>query len=187
MNLLSTSIKDYIELNYDIENIDINNINMVEELVINMYDYGMDIAPFYPEELLFFKNLKKCTFINFEITDNIIEVLNKLYLKELSFDNCTLNNKINLNIEKLYVEASIINFKTISNLKELVILECNEVNLKDINKDLKQLAILNTNIINSEELKKIDCNIEIIGCKIDKNEITQQKNIKYSPNEYNKI
>lgn len=186
MNLLSTSIKDYIELNYDIENIDINNINMVEELVINMYDYGMDIAPFYPEELLYFKNLKKCTFINFEITDNIIEALNKLYLKELSFDNCTLNNKINLNIEKLYVESSIINFKTISNLKELVILECNEVNLKDINKDLKQLTILNTNIINSDELKKFNCDIEIIGCKIDNNEITQQKNIEYNPNKYEK-
>lgn len=190
MKILSESIADYIDLNYDIESVnDIKELEQVEELVINNYNYSLDIAPFYPNELSYFKKLKKCTFINFEITDEIVDNLNKTNIKGLTLDNCTCIINKNLNIENLFIEVSNVNFKNINNLKELTILESGNIDINDIKQNnLEQLTILNTNIINSTELKKINCNIELIGCELDNEEIINElKNINYDPNKYNKI
>ena len=49
MRIMSESIADYIELNYDIEEFnDISELSKVEELVINSYNYSLDVALFYP-------------------------------------------------------------------------------------------------------------------------------------------
>lgn len=188
MKIMSESIADFIELNYDIEEFnDINELDKVEELVINNYNYSLEIAPFYPKELSLFKNLKECTFINFEITDEIIDNLNKINLKTLVLDNCNCNINNNLNINRLYIEISNVNLKRI-NTQELTILECETIDINDLNNEIKELRILNSNITNSSLLRNFkNCKIELIGSKLDDESIKELENVNYNPDKYKKI
>ena len=148
MKIISESIAEYIELNYDIEEFnDIKELEKVEELVINNYNYSFDIAVFNPYELSYFRNLKKCTFMNFEITDEIIDNLNKINVEELTLDNCNCNITNTINVEKLYIEVSSVTIKNI-NAKEITILDSGTINIGNLNNDLKELILLNCNIIN---------------------------------------
>lgn len=73
-----------------------------------------------------------------------------------------INNSIN--IEKLYIESSNINLKSIKNIKELIIIDCDTLDINDIKyNNLEKLTVLNTNIINSTSLRNLNCKIEIIG------------------------
>jgi len=188
MKIKSENIADYIDLNYDINEFEsLKELDKVEELVTNSLNYSLEVAPFYPKELSCFRNLKDCTFINFEITDEIIENLNKTSLKKLSLDNCkcTINNE--LNVERLYVEISNVNFKKID-AEELTILECGTIDINDLNKNIKELTLLNCNIVNSNILKNFkNCKIEIIGCTLDDASVKELENVKYDPNRYEKI
>ena len=182
MNIKSTSIADYIELNYDIETIkDSKELEKVEELVINNLDYSLEQAPFYPNELTYFTNLKKCTFMNFEITDEIINILNNLKLQVLTLDNCTCITDVKLNAEKIIIEVSRVNLETI-NSKDLTLIECGKI---DINKNTKKLTILNCNIKNATQLKQLKC--QLIGCALDDTTITNLENIICNPKQYKKI
>lgn len=188
MRILSESIADYIDLNYDIEEFnDISELDKVEELVVNNYNYSLDIVLFYPYELSYFKNLKECTFMNFEIADEVVDNLNKICLKKLSLDNCSciINNK--LNVEKLFVELCNINLNKIY-VHDLTMLECGTIDICDLNNDLDKLTLLNCDIVNSSLLKNFkDCKIELIGCTLDDDLILSLENVKYDSNRYEKI
>ena len=187
MKIMSESIADSISLNYDIEEFnDISELDKVEELAINSYNYSLDIASFYPNELSYFKNLRECTFMNFEITDEIVDNLNKINLKVLSLDNCRciINNR--LSVDRLFVEVSNVNFKNIC-VKELTVLESGTIDISDLN-DLSELILLNCNIVNSSLLKNFkDCKIELVGCTLDDDSVKELENVKYDPNRYFKI
>lgn len=187
MKIMSESIADSISLNYDIEEFnDISELDKVEELAINSYNYSLDIASFYPNELSYFKNLRECTFMNFEITDEIVDNLNKINLKVLSLDNCRciINNR--LSVDRLFVEVSNVNFKNIC-VKELTVLESGTIDISDLN-DLSELTLLNCNIVNSSLLKNFkDCKIELVGCTLDDDSVKELENVKYDPNRYFKI
>lgn len=188
MRIKSESIADYINLNYDINEFDdLKKLDKVEELVINSLNYSLKNAFFDSNELNYFKNLKECTFINFEITDEIVDNLNKINLKELVLDNCKCIINNNLNIERLYVEISNVNFKNI-NTQKLTILGSETININDLNKNIKELTLLNCNIINSSLLKEFeDSKIKIIGCILDDESVKEFENVKYDPNRYEKI
>ena len=186
MKIISESIADYICLNYDIEEFeDINELEKVEELVINGLNSSLETASFYPNELSYFKKLKRCTFMNCEITD---EIINNINLKELILDNCTCNTNTVLDIEDIYIELSDINLKKVKP-QRLTILEDKRIDISDIiNNNLKELTLLNCNIINSKLLKELkDCKIELVGCTLDDESVIQLDNIKYNPNRFEKI
>ena len=189
MKIMSKNIADYIDLNYDIEEFnDIKELYKIEELVINSLDYSLEVAPFYAAELSYFKNLKDCTFINFEITDEIIDNLNKTSLNELSLDNCRCIVNKNINLKRLQIEMSNVNLKNIKT-QELIIVECGTIDINDIiNNELKELKIFNCDILNSELLSNLeDCKIEIMGCTLDNESVKKLEKINYNPNKYEKI
>ncbi len=188
MKIMSESIADYIDLNYDIEEFnDISELGKVEELVINNYNYSLDVAPFYPNELSYFNNLKECTFMNFEITDEIVDNLNKINLKELSLDNCRCFINSMLKVDRLFVEESSINLKNID-VKELTELESGTVDISDLNNNISELILLNCDLVNCSLLKNFsNCKIELVGCTLDDDSIIDLENVKYDPQMYVRV
>ena len=187
MKILSESIIDYIILNYDIELFnDKNDLENVKELVINKYNYSFDEFLFYPSELSYFKNLEKCTFVNFDITDDIVRNLNNIHLSELALDNCKCDISVNLDIVRLFMELSKVNLNKMNKLEELTVLDGGTIDINDIiNNNLKKLVLLNCTVINSGLLKeKKDCNIRLVGCVIDDESIINSSNIVYNPKRY---
>ncbi len=189
MKLLSESIADYVELNYDISSFsNKNELDKVEELVINRYNYSLEECSFYEEELSYFSNLKKCTFINFEITGEVVEVINQLHLEELVLDNCDCILEDYLRVEKVFIESSKVSFSYLI-CNELVVLENVGLDIDEIiHNNLTKLTILNTPIIHSGELRKLsNCDIEIQGCSLDDSSIKNLDNVNYNPEKYCKL
>ena len=189
MRLLSNSIVNYIYLNYDIsENTSTKEFDNVKKLVINSLNYSLEEERFYPIELSYFNNLEECTFINFILTDEIIEYINNANLKILSLDNCNCNINNILNVEEMYIENSQVNLEKI-NAKKLTILDGNTINIQNfINSKIKNLTLLNSNLINTKLLKNLEeCKITIIGCTIDDSSIKFLNNINYDSNKYEKV
>ena len=189
MKLLSENIVDYIDLNYDIDSFsDIKELEKVEELVINRYNYSLEEAVYYPEELAYFKNLKKCTFLNFTITDEIVDILDKLSLEEIVLDHCQCLINHVLHVEKLLVEGSPVSFMN-TVFHQLVVVENKEIDIQDIcHSDIQQLTLLNTPIIHSSLLKKLpNCKIKIQGCSLDDSSVKELENVTYDANRYFKI
>lgn len=188
MKIMSESIADHIDLNYDIEEFsDISELDKVEDLVINSYNYSLDVASFYPNELSYFNNLKKCTFMNFEITDEIVGNLDKINLKNLSFDNCQCATNNILKVDRLFVEVSNINFKNID-VRELVVLESGTVNIADLNNNIRELTLLNCDLVNCSLLRNFsNCKIKLVGCKLDDESIKYLENIMYDSKKYIRI
>lgn len=191
MKIVSESIADYVDLNYDILFFDdIKELEKVEELVINRFNYSMEEALFYPNELKYFRNLKKIVFVNFEISDDIINSLNMLpNLSELHFDCCFDISSNFLKVEKIYMESTKYDLRKLKNLKELIIENCGVIDVNDIIlNNLAKLTILNTNIRNAVQLKEIKCSVNIIGCVVDNiEEIRCLDNVKYDSNQFKKI
>ena len=124
--------------------------------------------------------------MNFEITDEIVEYLNKVNLKELSLDNCKcfINNR--LKVDRLFVEVSNVNLKNID-FKGLTVLESGTIDISDLN-DLSELTLLNCNIVNSILLRNFkDCKIELVGCTLDDDSIIDLENVKYDPDIYVRV
>lgn len=188
MKIMSESIADYIDINYDIEEFnDISELSKVEELVINSYNYSLDIAPFYPNELCYFNNLKECTFMNFEINDEIINNLNNINLRELSLDNCKCSINSRLKVDRLFVEGSSINLKNID-VKGLIVLESGTVNISDLNNNMNELTLLNCDIVNCNLLRNFsNCKIKLVGCKLDDESIINLENVKYDREMYVRV
>ncbi|MBP3920006.1 MAG: hypothetical protein J6D28_00405 [Bacilli bacterium] len=199
MKILSSSISDYIDINYNIDEFNsIDELSNIYELTLNAYDYSMSVAPFYPNELTYFKSLKHCTFMNFEINEEILISLNKLdNLKELVFDNCTgsINYIFNNKLESLTLENSSVSLINIGNkktIKKMLILESETIDIENIilYENLESLKILNCNIDNSSMLRllKPNCKIELIGCVLDNKDVLNElNNVIYNPEQYNKI
>ena len=189
MKILSESIADYIELNYDISSFsDKNELEKVEELVINRYNYSLEECSFYAEELSYFSHLKKCTFINFEITGEVVETINQLHLTELILDNCDCILEDYLRVEKVFIESSNVSFPYLI-CNELVVLENDGLDIDDIiHNNLTKLTILNTPIIHSKQLiNASNCDIEIQGCSLDDYSIKDLDNVNYNPEKYCKL
>ena len=188
MKIMSENIANYIDLNYNIKEFnDIKELEKVDELVINSLNYSLEIAPFYPNELSYFKNLKECTFINFEINDEIINNLNNINLSYLLLDNCRCPISKKIEVDRLFVECSTINLKNIDT-QELIILDSDTIDINDLDKNIKKIRILNCNIINSSLLKNfINCKIELVGCKLDDESIIDLENVKYDPQMYVRV
>ena len=191
MRIVSESIADYIDLNYNIQLFDdIKELEKVEELVINRFNYSMEEALFYPNELKYFKNLKRITFVNFNISDDIVNILNMLpNLSELYFDSCYDSSINSLKIEKIYIESTKYDLRKLKNPKELIIQNGGTIDINNIkSNNLVKLTLLNTNIKNCVQLKNIKCSLKIIGCTGDDiDEISSLDMVQYDSNEYKKI
>ena len=128
----------------EIEDICIQDINLMEtKLNIDLTDIVKMI------------NLKSISLKFFEITDKVIDAINKLkFIEEIEFSMCTFNTK-----------------KTLTRkLKTLAIYNCTnfDINILDENEYLQELQIIHSGIVNIVELntfknlrylKLSDCNI----------------------------
>ena len=147
MSLMSENIVDYISLNYD-KNV-INKLEEVDNLVINKYNYSLDTASFFPNELSYFKNLNSCTFMNFEITDEILANLRVTNIRELILDNCICKNTLDFNIESLVFDMTNADLKQIKDVKRLALIECGKIDIQDIcNNSIEELKIIEISINN---------------------------------------
>lgn len=188
MRILSESIADYIDLNYDIDEFnDLKELDKVKNLVINSLNYSMGVSSFYPKELSYFKNLEECRFINFNITDEVIEYLNNFKLKVLSLDNCICESKKELFVDKLNIENSRINLNKVK-VKELLILDNDVIDIGSIDSsNLVDLKLLKCNLMNVKLFEKMkNCKVKIVGCSIDDESIINLENVTYDPNMFEK-
>lgn len=190
MNIKSENIKEYIELNYDIYEVnDINDLSKVCELVINKYDYSLKEAYFDPYELNLFRCLKKITFINMDIDEVIIENIRS---EKIIFNNCKYVSGNIYKVEDIILDSSsieLLNKVDNSYLNSITIINMDMIDINNICRfnNIEKLRIYNTNIINSNELVNINskCDIEIKGSKMDDMTIINKlNNIKYSIDKY---
>ena len=127
----------------DIEDISIQDINLMQRKL------NIDLT-----EITKLKNLKNLSLKFFEITDNVIESINKLeFIENIEFSMCNFKTK-----------------KMLKNLKSVTIYSCTNFNLDllKLNSSIEELEILHSGIIKIDELEKYqnlkmlnlsDCNI----------------------------
>jgi len=130
INFISNDFKKYIATllrkneNEKIYDEDIININ---EIVMNSKNLRGKVLDVTIEDLLNFPNLETCCIKNMRITDVDINYLNQLAnLEKLQIDNC------NFQVKKE---------KLICNIKQLIVLNCYNFNIKII-EDLKEIEAL---------------------------------------------
>jgi len=201
MRILSKSICDYIDLNYDINaygEVNEEKLLGVGSLIINNYDYSMNPLIFYPNELSYFKMLKSCTFMNFEISDDILRGIDLLSgLNKIVFDGCfnACQYALRNNVESIALRCSDSSLVRIGNedvVRSIVVDDCQSLDISDIIKyhNLESLVVYNCDIKNSIMLKSFKNISEIIfnGCRLDDDSIVHElENIIRISKNYQKI
>lgn len=134
---------------------EINNLEQIEEICvqdINLMEKKLNIDL---KEISKLKNLKRLSLKFFDITDEVVDVLNNLeYLEEIEFDICNFKTEKNMSDKILY----------------LSVYNCTEFKNKIINncKNLLELEIVHSGLININELREFsnlkflrlsDCNV----------------------------
>ena len=202
MQILSENIKRYIINNLslkDEENFDISDIYKIEEINLNRVNYKLKEANFIPEEISYFKNLRKCSFNGFLINDDIKKNLSKLEnLEVLEFNHCIITGyfMIKNRVKQINIKHSNFEFINIiedkTNMEKMILKNVINVDMKKISEftNIKELNMLNCEVNNSyfiNSLKRLN-RIKIIGCKLDKDDIIDKidKNVEviYSKNKF---
>lgn len=202
IELKSNELKEYIylELNKNkAEPIYDEDIAEITELQLNTLDLIGEPTDITIFDLVFFKNLKTLTLINMNITDQEINILNKLQnLNFLQFSECTFSNnkKLKLNLIDLVIDecsnVSMNNWNEIFTLKSLHIVNCNDVNLKGIEnfKNLSEVYLQNLNLDNIDEIQEM-INLKYLnlnGSEINNlDKIKKMKNIEIEHEEINAL
>ncbi len=176
IELKSKELKEfvYLKLNKDrrlpIYDEDVERIKDVTLNALDFLDEPTDATIF---DLIFFKNLKSCTIVNMDISENEIDVLNKQYnIKFIQFTNCVFpgNKKVTLDVEELVLDKcnnlSMNNFSEMNKLEELKIINCENIDLKGVEAlesvkklYLQNIIVDNINIIaNLKNLEYVNLN-----------------------------
>ena len=161
------------------------DIDQIKNLTINLINEEIEKEKnIILDELKFFNNLENCSIVGTTITKQDIEALSVIpSLKYLSFDFCIFENSLIGNYEALYLNlCSGINIKNIlvESLHTLYIVEAKEVlNLNEISKysNLKELVLLNCELLNYEKILKLESlkTINLSGSNINENFINLLK------------
>lgn len=174
IELKSKELKEfvYLKLNKDrrlpIYDEDVERIKDVTLNALDFLDEPTDATIF---DLIFFKNLKSCTIVNMDISENEIDVLNKQYnIKFIQFTNCVFpgNKKVTLDVEELVLDKcnnlSMNNFSEMNKLEELKIINCENIDLKGVEalESVKKLYLQNIIVDNINTVANLK-NLEYVN------------------------
>lgn len=174
IELKSKELKEfvYLKLNKDrrlpIYDEDVERIKDVTLNALDFLDEPTDATIF---DLIFFKNLKSCTIVNMDISENEIDVLNKQYnIKFIQFTNCVFpgNKKVTLDVEELVLDKcnnlSMNNFSEMNKLEELKIINCENIDLKGVEalESVKKLYLQNIIVDNINTVTNLK-NLEYVN------------------------
>ena len=202
MEIQSENIKKYLINNLDLKdegNIELSDILKIEELNLNRLNYKLKEAKFIPEELGYFKELRKCSLNEFLINDDIKKNISKLEkLEKLTLNHCIITgyDKITNKLKQIYLNYSNFEFVNILECKEslekMTLKNVINVDIENISKfaNITELELLNCEvkkfefITNLTNLKKL----KIIGCNLEKDDIKEKINsniqLNFSKNEF---
>lgn len=202
MEIQSENIKKYLKNNLDLKdekNIELSDILKIEELNLNRLNYKLKEAKFIPEELGYFKELRKCSLNEFLINDDIKKNISKLEkLEKLTLNHCIITgyDKIKNKLKQIYLNYSNFEFVNILECKEslekMTLKNVINVDIENISKfaNITELELLNCEvkkfefITNLTNLKKL----KIIGCNLEKDDIKEKINsniqLNFSKNEF---
>ncbi len=172
VEIQSKELKEILQgiLSKKIEEITKEDLNKIELITL---DYFKD---FLLNDLLLFNNLKKCILKNYELSEkeiNILESLNNLEILELN--NCKINSKCKLNLQKLKLSFCTNieieeNFNE-SSINEVYLYNCDKIILSNMNKisKLNQITLDEMNITRKIAIdidKSFIKNINLNNCVI---------------------
>lgn len=194
--LKSKSIREYVcnELNKRSDEIlEEQEINNIKQLRLDFKEYRSIENKFYIEDLEYFKKLKVCTFEGFFITEEIIEILNRLdSLEIIIFSHCKFETDklIIAKINKLILTYSKINdfknFIKCESLNKIEVIECEEIDIKELIflSKLRELYIYNSKVKNSTMINNLKSlkELKLDGSLVDSVNFVKElnENIKYT-------
>lgn len=167
IELKSKELKEYIYLELDKNRKDPiydEDLEKISSIHLNKLDIVGDPTDETIYDLIFFPNLSECTISNMKISDQELEVLNKLQkLEFLQLNNCAFsgNKKVELNINGIAINkcnnVNLAIYDNIKTLQTLQIVNCNNINLKGISKfpKLSEIFLQNIEMDEIDELQNI--------------------------------
>lgn len=181
--------KDYDEELYKYE------LKAIKKITLRKYNFLEQENTYYFQEIELFENLESISFSQFNISKEIIECVNKCKsLKSITFNHCKFDveDEINLDIESLYLTYSdinnMVNFKDCDKIKNIEIIECGEIDVKEaqVLSGIKKIEIYNSKIVNAMDLVSVE-GLEVLkldGSILDEEiENSLKDNIQYSHKE----
>lgn len=134
----------------------------ITELQLDGLDLVGDPTDASIYDLVFFKNLNTCYLSDMKISDEELEILNRLEnLKFLQIDNCSFSNKKSIKLPLLGLvingcyEVDLNIYKEIKTLEKLHIVNCDNVKLSGISKfsNLSKLFLQNLTLDEIDEVQ----------------------------------
>lgn len=183
VELKSNELKEYVYLKLDKDKhipIYDEDINQFKDITLNgldLLDEPTDVTIF---DLIFFTNLEICTFINMNISEKEIDVLNNLKkLEFIQFSNCVFPKDKKVKLEKVKKivfddcpKVEISNYIDCKQLDVLKIVNCDNIIFDGLEKCsnirelyLQNLELSNVDIVN--ELKNLEY-LNLNGTKVNK-------------------
>lgn len=156
-------IYNSIKLNRETELTE-TDLKKVKSISLNKKDIHFRQIEFFKEDFEFLKYVETLTLNSFEITNEIIEGLQKIInLKFLILNHCnfTGNMLIDNNLEKIIINyphnLNLNLFFNISNIKMIELINVKQIDVRELLrfKYLRKVSIYNSNIIFFEKLKNL--------------------------------
>ena len=168
MNIVNEELKFkiYNILNLEQESeITEEDLKEVKNISLNSKDLELKEKIFSKEDFEALKYVETLTLNSFNITNDIIEGLNKiLNLKFLILNHCkfTDNTAIENNLEKLIInyphQLNINIFSNVTNIEMIKLINVNQIDIEELSRftSLKKLSIYNSKILSFEKLENIN-------------------------------
>jgi len=134
------------------------DIEEIEDITLDALDFLDEPTDTTIYDLIFFTNLKTCMIVNMKITENEIDLLNKLEsIESIQFTNCNLprGKKLKLNASYVIIDNcnnfALDSINEMCNVKKLRIVNCENLNVAGIEK-MESIAVLYLQNINIEDV-----------------------------------
>lgn len=137
----------------------------IKKITLRKYNFLEEENAYYFNEIELFENLESISFNQFNISQEIVECINKCRsLKSVTFNHCKfeVEDEVVLDIESLYLTFSdindLVNFKNCDKIKNIEIIECGEIDIKEakVLNGIKKIEIYNSKITNAMEFVSVE-------------------------------
>lgn len=118
-----------------------DDLEHIKDVTLNAIDFLDEPTDATIYDLIFFKNLKSCMIVNMTISENEIDLLNKMKsIESIQFTKCNLPKGKKLNMNASYViidecnDFEVDTLSDMSSINRLRIVDCENINLSGIEK-----------------------------------------------------